>query len=117
MERYLPTLPDGTKRSLLFDDKGNVIAKFETPKDLIGQALDNNAAARNHTTGKTRSGDMVRAASIPASVGLKWFIEEGWWFQDPDNSERLMKKLNDPDWAYLRTGGGQLAMNHTGGFR
>ena len=46
-------------------------------------------------------------ASIPASVRLKWILEEGWdWFdagRDPDVARKFRQKLNDPEWRHLRT--------------
>jgi len=47
---------------------------------------------------------MRRAASIPHSIRLKWLVEEGWdaWRADL-YWDRLQRKLNDPDWRYLRT--------------
>ena len=60
---------------------------------------------------------MVRVASIPYAVGLKWLAEEGWWFEDPQYADRLRRKLMCSDWQDLRTGGGNLAMQQDGGFR
>jgi len=111
------TLPDGTMRHVKFDADGNATLRRDTPMANINAALDNNATARNHTSGKNADGTMVRAASIPYAVGMKWLAEEGWWFEDPQHVGRLLKKLNDPDWAYLRTGGGRLAMTQDNNIR
>lgn len=61
--------------------------------------------------------EMKRVASIPAALVVKWLVEEGLDVYDPDHAERLMRKLNDPDYAYLRTAPGQLAMTDNGNFR
>jgi hypothetical protein len=46
-------------------------------------------------------------ASIPPTVYLKWFVEEGWWIfdtgHDPDVEKKLNAKLNCSDWRNIRT--------------
>lgn len=112
-----PPLPDGTQRWVKFDEKGEIVLKRSTQMSAVRAALDHNATARNHTTGMTKDRTMVRVASIPAAVQLKWMVEEGLDAQNPEHADRLMRKLNDPDWAYLRTGGGNLAMTQDGNIR
>lgn len=113
----LSDLAPGVSRSIRFDAKGDATLKTETRMSDVKAALDHNATARNHTPGKTADGTMVRCASIPAAVVLKWLTEEGLDVYNPQHADRLMRKLNDPDWAYLRTGGGRLAMTQNGEIR
>ena len=47
--------------------------------------------------------DMWKVASIPVGVQLKWMIEDGLDIYNPDHKDRLKKKLNDPEWRYLKT--------------
>lgn len=110
-------LPNGTKRWIRFDEKGEVQVRYETTAPQLGAMLDNNSTARNHTTGFNQERTMKRVASIPYAVGLKWLAEEGWWFEDPQHSDRLLKKLQDSDWQDLRTSGGRLAMGQNGEIR
>lgn len=56
------------------------------------------------------SGNVKRVASIPNALIAKWLVEEGLDVYNPDHAERVMRKLNDPDYAYLRTAPGRLAM-------
>ena len=42
----------------------------------------------------------------------KWLQEEGWNALDPEHSDRLMRKLNSSEYAYLRTADGQLGMSN-----
>ncbi len=79
--------------------------------------LDMNRAMANENDGYSPSRDLRRAASIPIGVAMKWLIEEGLDIYDPDHGERLMRKLNDPDWRYLRTAPGILGPDGHGGFR
>ena len=50
-----------------------------------------------------------RAASIPNIILEKWLKEEGirWW--DSEDTPKLMAKLDDPQWRYLRTAPGKLS--------
>ena len=57
---------------------------------------------------------MKRVASIPAALIAKWRYEEGIDVFNPEHAERVMRKLNDPDYAYLRTAPGRLALTSDG---
>lgn len=81
----------------------------------VAPLLDRNRAMANHNDGYTKSREMRRVASIPAIVRQKWLIEEGWdcmSTHDPDVARKLMLKLNDPDYAYLRTAEGRLGVSN-----
>lgn len=83
--------------------------------------LDRNKAMANHNDGYTADRTMRRVATIPDIIGLKWLNEEGWDWRhasfDPDVARKLVQKLNDPDWAYLRTAEGRVAVNGEGDIR
>lgn len=70
--------------------------------------LDRNKELANASDGYTPSRDMQLAASIPLIVWMKWMTEEGWNAFDPANQNKLKRKLNDPDFLYLRTAHGRL---------
>lgn len=72
--------------------------------------LDRNRAMANHNDGYTRDREMRRVASIPFVLIQQWLHEEGWNAMDPANADRLAKKLNDPDYLYLRTAEGRLGV-------
>lgn len=113
-----PPLPDGTRRWVKFDEHlKQWVCKKSTPIDSVKAILDHNSQARNHTTGRNVDGTMVRVASIPAAVQMKWMAEDGLDIQNPLHADRLRKKLNDPDWAFLRTGGGNLGFTQDGNIR
>jgi len=48
------------------------------------------------------------AAMIPIMVIEKWLVEDGINAYDPNDIKAVKKKLNDPEWRYLRTGRGKL---------
>ncbi len=64
--------------------------------------LDRNKALANANDGYNRSRDMRRLASIPNIVLMQWLNEAGSMeiLRDP---KFLARKLNDPDYLYLRT--------------
>ena len=74
----------------------------------VSAALEANKRARANAEGH-RMGDMVRVASIPSIVAIEW-MKEGINVMAPNREDlkRIKKKLNSPDYAYLRTGGGRL---------
>jgi hypothetical protein len=78
--------------------------------------IEQNKAMRTHNDGYSPSRELRRVASIPFIIGLQWLNEEGWWFldagHDPDVAVKLARKLNDPDWAYLRTADGQVGVSN-----
>jgi hypothetical protein len=88
------------------DDGGaQVVASQE-----VAPMLERNQAMATHNDGYTPSRELRRVASIPASVRLKWLIEEGWdcFSQDPDCQKKLAQRLDDPEWQYLRTAPGRV---------
>ena len=62
--------------------------------------------------GYTPSREMRRVATIPVVQRYKWLIEEGWDCYDPEHADRLVKKLNDPEWAHLRTAPGRIGYSN-----
>lgn len=70
--------------------------------------LDRNKALATHNDGYSPSRELRRVATIPMVVAQKWLNEEGWWCFDPECADKLKAKLNDPDWAHLRTAPGRV---------
>jgi hypothetical protein len=86
------------------DDVGMV----QTSYDLT-PILDMNKARQNDgTNGWTASRDMKHQAFIPNALIEKWFIEEGINAYDKSHWPAIRRKLNDPDYAFLRTSSGKL---------
>lgn len=74
----------------------------------VSPILEANKIARNQAEGR-RMGDMERVASIPAVLVMEW-MKEGINVMAPnqDDLKKIKQKLNSPEYAYLRTGGGRL---------
>ena len=94
------------------DEGGEIISSQD-----VGAVLENNRAQFNENDGYTADRSMRRVAYIPDIIIQKWWNEEGLDVWDPAHSQRLMRKLNDPDWLYLRTAAGRLGATQDGGFR
>ena len=71
--------------------------------------LKKNKEERNTFTGYNASKDARKVASIPLVVIYEWLAQDGFLFtQLPplEQTEYLRKKLNSPEWAYLKTSEG-----------
>jgi hypothetical protein len=97
---------NGLKKSIRSNtqDPDAVEVKYE---DVSGGAvIEENKRAETHKVDK----DLWHVGHIPASVGMKWLVEEGldMWSQDPDMRQRLMRKLMDSDYRFLVPGGARI---------
>ena len=74
----------------------------------VSAILEANKRARATAQGQ-RMGEMQLVASIPVVVVMEW-MKEGINVMAPNREDlkRIKKKLNSPEYAYLRTGGGRL---------
>jgi hypothetical protein len=77
----------------------------------VGAVLDQNKKLQNHNDGYSESRELRRVASIPAVVIEQW-KNEGIDIFNPDHAVAVARKLNDPDYAYLRTAGGNLGVSN-----
>lgn len=86
------------------DDPHGPGATLTATQDVT-DILEFNQAQAGHNDGYTKDKSIRRAFSIPMMVQYKWLTEEGLdvFSQDPDMQRRLCKKLDDPEWRYLRT--------------
>lgn len=91
------------------EDGGAVVSA----QDLT-PVLEANKAAYAHNDGYTKDRTMRRVGFLPEIVRQKWLNEEGWDAYDPACAHNLMRKLNDPDYLYLRTAPGVLGKTADG---
>jgi hypothetical protein len=93
---------NGLKKSIRSDahDPDTIQVKYEDVSN--GAIIEENKRADTHKISK----DVWHVGSIPASVGLKWFAEEGldMWSSDPEMRQRVMRKLMDSDYRHLVPG-------------
>lgn len=102
---HLFTTEAGVSHSAFRDENGAL--RFVAEQD-VAPLLERNRAMAAHNDGYTEDRTLRRVAFIPDVVALKWLNEEGWWMYDPACTDKLAAKLNDPDWAYLRTAPGRV---------
>jgi hypothetical protein len=99
---------NGLKKSIRSNplDDDAVQVKYE---DVSGGAIiEQNKRAETHKVSK----DMWHVASIPASLCLKWLVEEGIdvYSADPDMRRRVLKRLMDSDYRHLVPGGTKIIL-------
>lgn len=104
-------------RRLLSAD-GDVIAWFEdAPADdgfvIRHEAneipvIESNKVTQNMDEGLHHGKDFRHAACVPDIIALKWLNEEGLWIDNKDHWKGIKRKLNDPDYRWLRTWTGRL---------
>lgn len=109
------------KRSSLFTSAAGVAHEWEDDgqgggiihsTQEVAPILEWNKAAQTHNDGYTPSREMRRVASIPMALISKWLHEEGWDAFNPAHHDKLMRKLNDPEYRYLRTAEGRLGISN-----
>lgn len=110
MSRSAFVTPGGVRHVIEEAADGSLIDHAYQDTDAI---LDVNKAMATENDGYSPSREIRRAATVPHSVMLKWLVEDGFWFYDAFSGDefakrKLRQKLNDPDWAHLRTAPGRL---------
>jgi hypothetical protein len=106
--RGLTTSKAGVKHFMLTEGNNT---RFVQSQDTT-PILEQNMAMVNHNDGYSPTRELRRVASIPFVIIAKWLNEEGWNALDPDNADKLAQKLNDPDYAYLRTASGRVGVSN-----
>jgi hypothetical protein len=107
--RHLYTSASGIARYAEDDGKGGFIVHSVQKVDDV---LENNKRLQNLNDGYSKSRELRRAASIPILLLHAWADEWGFDHKDIWSNEgfkaRMMARLNDSDWRYLRTAEGRL---------
>jgi hypothetical protein len=86
-----------------WQDNGDGTSTILSRQD-VAPVLEANRQMARWNDGWSPSRELRRAAFIPNIIRDKWLNEEGWDAYRPDlYGEQLRRKLNDPDWRYLRT--------------
>lgn len=88
---------NGVKKFLRADDEGNVQVRYEGHDHEI---VEQNKRAE----GVNKSKDVWHVGHIPASLGLKWLVEEGLDMWNPAHQDGVMRKLMDSDYRHLVPG-------------
>lgn len=88
------------------DDPDAVQVRYEGVGEHV--IIEENKRAETHKISK----DVWHVGHIPASVGMKWLVEEGvdMWSSDPDMKRRVRLKLMDSDYRHLVPGMGRVIL-------
>ena len=81
------------------DDEGTAIVKYED----VGSAVSI-IEANKRSEGVNKKSEMWHVGSIPASLGLKWLVEEGIDIWNPHHVDAVSRKLMDSDYRFLVPG-------------
>lgn len=102
---------NGIMEAMMHDALDDDVLIVESFQDCQG-ILDSNAAKRHDadtgSKGYSPSGDIRQVASVPNIVVLKWLTEEGIDLFNPEHWPAVARKLDDPEYAKLRTAPGRL---------
>jgi hypothetical protein len=93
-----------------FDTDGRRIIRTRQEVDHI---LDGNKFQRDHLDHRRYDKSLGRkVAEVPATIIHKW-LQEGIDIWSGECQDAIARKLNDPDWAYLRTdNGGHIGVSN-----
>ena len=108
MKRRLDS-EDGVSSTFHYDPDGDQ-SIVRTVQD-VEPILENNKNLQTLNDGYTADRSLRRIASIPLVVVQQWMKEDGVnWLALPrdEKAAYLRRKLNDPQWRYLRTSEGMF---------
>ena len=86
------------------DDEGTVQVRTES----VG--IDSILDANKRADAPDKRSEMWHVGRIPASVGLKWLVEEGLDLWNPHHQDGIAKKLMDSDYRYLVPGMARISI-------
>lgn len=101
-------LEDGPVKSEFHYDEMEDKSHVRQVQD-VEPILEANKTAQTLNDGYSPSRDLKRIASIPLVIAQQWMKEDGInWMSLPkdEKAKYLRKKLNDPEYRFLRTSGG-----------
>lgn len=75
-----------------------------THEQDVSPIIERNKALHGHQDWKkaARKDDLVKYASVPNTVIIKWKQELGVDLFNPDDRKKVFKLLNSPEYAYLK---------------
>ena len=79
-----------------------------TTQDCEPELEHNKALQRTGNAAWKAGGDFRLEGHVPDIIVLKWLNEDGIRFWEKEDHPRLIRKLNDPDWRYLKTFDGTI---------
>ena len=89
--------------TVTYEDLGDDGFALHTAQDAQWTIEENKRKANAGREYYAKDPDMWRVASIPIGIQMEWLVKDGIDIYNPDHRERVKKKLNDPEWKYLKT--------------
>lgn len=93
-----------------YDDRtDNVILEYR--QHNLPQIIDRAKKLKSNTRRQSRQKKegMMHVGTIPNWLAMKWLVEEGWDCFDKENIKRVLKKLESPEYKWLKTFDGRIA--------
>ena len=106
-ERLLDRNPHTGLEAWFSHDAATGVSTIEYRQDA-GPVIEANKRLQNEGDGYSPSRDLRRAAGIPAIIVMKWLVEDGINVFERDHWAAVRRKLNDPEWPWLRTAPGKV---------
>ena len=107
-KRYLDTDPLTGIKSYHDYDHSTGVMHIQKVQDVEPILERNKALANTNHSELGRKRSWWHCATVPNVVIEKWLSEEGINFYKKDHWPAVKRKLNDPEWRYLRTGSGKV---------
>ena len=107
MEKWRPLDEDNTKVELFWYDEDTQTQHVKTVYKHTDVILDANKSIQGEQAGRDAENHFWEVARIPPSIQHLW-LQEGLDIYNREHGARLMKKLDDPEWKYLRVQTGRI---------
>ena len=107
-KRLMDTDPLTGVRTYHSYDHDSRVTTIEETQDVTAIIEKNKAL---HNTDHQKIGikqEWMHAATIPVVIQMKWLREDGIDIFNPDDMPRILRKLNDPEYRYLKVGSAKL---------
>jgi len=93
----------GIKEWFIDTPDGFQIAYEQDCEAILESNKEKQSYGAEYFKSKGAEGEYWKVASIPIVIQYKWMIEDGIDIMNRDHMPKVIQKLNDPDWRYLKT--------------
>lgn len=106
-ERLLDRNPHTGLEAWFSHDAASGVSTIRYHQDA-GPIIEANKRAQSQGDGYSATRELRRAAGIPAIIIMKWLVEDGINVFERDHWPAVRRKLNDPEWRWLRSAPGRI---------
>lgn len=110
MGRLLDYDPDSGMETIFHYDWKTDNVTTEYRQHNIGQLVERAKRLKADTRRQSRQKKegVMHVGTIPNWLAMKWLIEEGWDCFKKENMPRVLKKLQSPEYKWLKTFDGRI---------